>query len=150
MKQMAPLYTAFDHPTYQKLISRHIKDVPCMPSSVLTMFQQGAFVVSVTGREWHSVGIDESHEMGINRACKGAIIRPNPDYINRIAQYHRTKSMENLKQQLFPEDKAHKQSHITAPLSATREDYKREQNVQAQLDTIKRNSLFQLVVLTVA
>ncbi len=138
MKQMAPLYTAFDHATYQKLIGRHIADILCMPPPVLTMFQQGAFVVSVTGREWHSVGIDECHEMGINRACKTAIVRPNPDYINRIAKYipYRTKSLENLKYQLFPEDKLQGQSCIMSPFSTARCDYKREQNIQAQLEVI--------------
>ncbi len=40
-KQMAPVFTAFDHPNYQKLIGRHIADILCMPSSVQTMFQRG-------------------------------------------------------------------------------------------------------------
>ena len=30
------------------------------------MFEQGALVVSITGRVWHSVGINEAHEMLIN------------------------------------------------------------------------------------
>ena len=29
------------------------------------MYQQGAFVVSINGRPWHSVAIDESHEMQV-------------------------------------------------------------------------------------
>lgn len=62
MKQMAPIFTAFDHPTYQRLIARHINDVLCMPQPLLTMLQQGGFVVSISGWPWHSVGIDEAHE----------------------------------------------------------------------------------------
>ena len=87
VKQMASVFTAFNHANYLKLISRHLTDVLCMPQSILTMFEQGAFVVSITGRAWHSVGIDEAHEMLINRACKMSIVRPSPDYVNRIAQY---------------------------------------------------------------
>lgn len=37
IKQMAPIFTAFDHQNYQKLLGRHIADTLCMPSSVLTM-----------------------------------------------------------------------------------------------------------------
>ena len=59
-------------------------------------------MVSITGREWHSVGIDEGHEMMINKACKMSIIRPTPDYINRIVRYlpYRNKAIENFKSQL--------------------------------------------------
>jgi len=104
MKTMAALFTAFDHPNYQKLISQHLEDVLTMPAPIITMFQQGAFVVSICGRPWHSVAIDESHEMLINKDCKTSIVRPLPDYINRIARYipYRTKSVKNLQQQLFP------------------------------------------------
>ena len=63
LKQMAPVFTAFDHPTYQKLISNHISDLLDLPSSIMLMLAQGAFVVNITGREGHSVAIDEAHEM---------------------------------------------------------------------------------------
>ncbi len=114
MKQMAPVFTAFDHPNYQKLIGRHLADVLCMPTQVLTMFKQGAFVASVSGRAWHSIGIDEAHKMLINRACKTSIMRPNPDYINRIAWYipFRSKTLENLRKQLFPEERLQSGSSI--------------------------------------
>lgn len=45
--------------TYQKLIANHVADILCMPTSILAMFQQGGFVVSITGRAWHSVGSDK-------------------------------------------------------------------------------------------
>ncbi len=90
---MPPLYIAFDHPTYQKLLSN----------------------CTTTPKLHHP----------------DSPISPPQDKVNREP---------DLKQQLFPEDKAHKQSHITAPLSAARSDYKREQNVHAQLNSIRRNS----------
>ena len=134
MKLMAPIFAAFDHQTYQKLNGRHIADVLCMPPTLLTMFQQGGFVVSVTGRVWHSVGIDEAHEMLINRACKTAIVRPNLDYINRLAQYipHRIQILDNLKEQLFKEEMEQQCKHsITSPITTERPDQKHEQNIQA-------------------
>ena len=63
IKLMVPLFSAFDHKTYQKIIGQHLADVLTMPDNILTMSKQGAFVVSISGREWHSVGIDEAHEM---------------------------------------------------------------------------------------
>ncbi len=36
-----------------------------MPTTILAMYQQRAFVVSINGRPWHSVAIDESHEMQV-------------------------------------------------------------------------------------
>ena len=70
MKFMAPVFTAFDHHIYQNLISAHVADILTMPNAVVAMFQQGAFVVSITERPWHSVGTDESHEMHYNKDCK--------------------------------------------------------------------------------
>jgi hypothetical protein len=104
IKLMAPVFTAFNHTTYQKLISQHISDILCMPPAIIAMFQQGAFVVNIRGNAWHSVGIDEAHEMLINKSSKTAIVKPNPDYISRVAHYlpHRTAALENLTSQLFP------------------------------------------------
>ena len=73
IKLLVPLFSAFDHNTYQKVIAQHIADVLTMPPNILAMFQQGAFVVSIRGREWHSVGLDEAHEMLINKQCTSTI-----------------------------------------------------------------------------
>ena len=77
LKQMAPIFTAYDHHTYQKVISNHLADVQNMPLSILAMFRQGAFVVSLSCRPWHSIGIDEAHKMKINKDLKTAIYMPN-------------------------------------------------------------------------
>ena len=143
MKKMAPLFTAYGHQTYQKVIANHIADIICMPTAILTMFQQGGFVVSITGRPWHSVGIDEAHEMLINKSCKTAIVRPSKDYINRVAHYlpYRTKAIENLKQQLFPESTA-KYKPIEGAISNQCNDIKFMHNVQAQMKLIEEKCLF--------
>lgn len=104
IKNMAPVFTAFDHAIYQKLIANHISDLLSLPQSVLLMFEQGAFVVNICGRSWHSVGLDEAHEMLTSGQCKSAITKPNPDFINRISKYmtHRAEALEHIKQQNFP------------------------------------------------
>ncbi len=35
MKLMAPVFTAFNHPTYQGVISQHLADLLSMPTSIL-------------------------------------------------------------------------------------------------------------------
>ena len=62
------------------------------------------FVVNIQGRPWHAVAIDEAHEMLINKSCKATIVKPNPDFISRIARYipHRTKIFENIISQILP------------------------------------------------
>lgn len=142
MKLMAPVFTVFDHSTYETQISQHLADLLCMPPTILTMFEQGAFVVSICATEWHSVAIDEAHEMLINKECKTSIVRPSRDYINRIAHYipYRTKALQNLKQQLFPEQV--REETIQSPFSSKNSDYKFIQNVQVQMNLIDSHNLF--------
>lgn len=45
VKQMVAVFTAFDHSNYLKLISRHLADMLTISESIVTMFEQGAFVV---------------------------------------------------------------------------------------------------------
>ena len=81
IKSMAALFTAFDRPKYQKLIPQHIVDLLTIPE-VLSHLKKGEFTVSIRGRAGHSVGIDEAHEMCINKDCKEYITRPSADNIN--------------------------------------------------------------------
>ena len=146
MKLMAPTFTAFDHPTYQKLISQHLADLLSMPAPIMTMFEQGTFVVSILGRPWHSVAIDESHEMMINKDCKTSIVRPIPDYIARFAKYipYRSKSIKKtLQKQLFPTSKTSGKT-TKSLLSSKPDDIKAKKNIAAMIQTIQANNLFQL------
>ena len=145
IKQMAPIFSAFDHIHYRRLISKHLSDLLTMPQSILTMFEQGAFVVSVTGRHWHSVAIDECHEMLINKSCKTSIVRPIPDYISRIARYlpYRTKALENLSCQIFPGQQ--KREQTVALLSSKPVDIKQEHNISAQIRAISDSGMLQVV-----
>ena len=134
---MAAVFTTFDHGTCHKLITQHLEDIAKMPASILTMFRHGAFVVSVTGRPCHSVGIDESHELLINKDCKQSIIHPLPDYINRMVQHltYRSKAIKNIQSQLFPstpDNKTNTTAYTTKP-----NDSKSEQNINAMVSLLQ-------------
>jgi len=53
-----------------------------------------------------------------NKAYKMSVVRPSPDFINRIALYlpYRTTALESLNHQLFPvESKSHTEA-VSSPL----------------------------------
>ena len=66
----------------------------------------GGFTVSILGRPGHSVGIDEAHEMCVNKDCKEFITRPSGDYINRVARFLpiRAKAMETSRPNSFQKE----------------------------------------------
>ena len=41
-----------------------------LTESILPMLVQGTFVLNISGKEWHSIAIDEAHEMLLNKQCK--------------------------------------------------------------------------------
>ena len=67
VKKIVALFTSLDHTTYQKVITDHLTEIANIPSSVLAMFKQGAFVLSITGREFYSVGLTKANEMLMNK-----------------------------------------------------------------------------------
>ena len=103
IKLMTSIFTAFDHQTYRRFIAQHLADIKSIPIST---FRKGGFTVSLNGRPWHSVALDEAHEMKINKECKTSIVCPTRDYLNRVAGYipYRAKCIANLHMQLFPEE----------------------------------------------
>ena len=147
LKLMAPLFSAFDHFNYRKLIAQHIADIQCMPDSVIQLFRKGGFVVSITGRSWSSVAIDEAHEMCINKACKTSIVHPSKDLMNRISGYlpYRSKCMENLKKQLFPENQTPNDDlSLQSFYSNNTNDQKSARNVKANITLINSSGLLDL------
>ena len=147
IKAMAAGFSAFDHPMYQRLITNHMLDLIRMPQEVIQFFRAGGFVVSITGRYFHSVGIDEAHEMLINKQTKQAIVRPTKDYINRIAQYipYRMRIVDKLKEEILPLNKQKSEVKFS-PFTSNSATEKSEANVQAQMKQINEANL--LPVLT--
>ena len=50
----------------------------------------------------HSVGLDEAHEMCINKEGKSSFVRPTKDNHGRLVQYfpYRSRAIKNLKEQV--------------------------------------------------
>ena len=142
-KLMAPLFTAFDRPKYSKLIPHHFLEMHTIPDMVLAHLKRGAFTVSILGRACHSVGVDEAHEMCINRECKEFIIRPSADYISRTAASLpvRSKAITNLEQQIFADRKSPTVEKITSLHTTDPECMKHTSNVQAQIQKLKTDSV---------
>ena len=70
IKSMAAVFSAFDRPIYQHLIPQHLADLLCFPTPVTEHLQRGAFTVHLTEGNGHAVGLDEAHEMKINKDAK--------------------------------------------------------------------------------
>ena len=113
-----------------------------MPSGIVIAFCHGAFVVSISGKSWHSVAIGEAHEMLINKECKNAATRPTADSINRLVHYlsYRTKALENAKKQLLPESNVSYKA-TCLPFSSSSSDVIFEKNVLAIMNMVEINSL---------
>ena len=99
---MIPVFTAFDRPTYCKVLPQHLADCLLLPAHILEDLKQGGFSVSITGRPWHSVGLDEAHEMLINKDCKQLVVHPTKEFVNRQSLYFAFRSavLHNTKRQL--------------------------------------------------
>ena len=83
IKCMAPIFTAFDRNLYSKLIPYHLAILQQFPKDLLNALETGAFTVSLTGKQWKSVAIDEAHEMCVNRDLKEAIVHPTEKYLQK-------------------------------------------------------------------
>ena len=141
LKLMAPVFQAFDRPTYQQLIPQHLKDLACMPRPILEHLDAGGFSVHLTPSQWHAVALHECHEMKINKDAKLAIIHPNPQCIKHLSNYlpFRSACINNLSAQLFPE--RYRQS-ATFLHQATSKDKTAEKNVQQMFDCIEQHGMF--------
>lgn len=140
---MAALFTAFDRNNYQKLIAQNIHDILTIPHEVLELLCNGGFTVSITGRPCHSIGIDEAHEMCINKDCKEFITRPSGGYINRIARFLpvQVKAMKNLQSQVFPERNQKSDNQTITSIHATDAATKKlDMNIHKQVKKLESSS----------
>ena len=66
LKKMVPLFSAFDHTCYQKLIPQHLLDVFKLPNCLKVHMKRGAFSIRLTPKDWCGIALDECHETKIN------------------------------------------------------------------------------------
>ena len=99
--------------------------------------------MSILGRPCHFIGIDETHEMCINKECKEFIIRPSGDLMNRTATFLpiRSKAIKNFEVQVFSEKESPSLKQITSLYSTDSESKKHECNVRAQESKITADSI---------
>ena len=109
-------------------------DLLSFPTEVKNFFQKGAFVVSITGHDWHCVGVNEAHEMLINKVCKTSIMHPTKDYISRITHYlpYWARCIDNIKKELFVEDST-QNNEPTSLISRVPAHKKSEENIITQI-----------------
>ena len=143
IKSMAALFSAFDRQKYQKLIPQHITDLLTIPKDDLSKLESGGFTVSIKGRPCHSIGVDEAHEMCINKDCKEFVTRPSAEYMNRIALFLpvRAEALKKFENEIFPDKK--REPHVSTEIFCTKEpDTKKfEENVRKQVNKLTTSTL---------
>ena len=150
LKEIAPLVCAFDRPTYSKLVPDHIMDLLCLPSEISIQFEAGAFAVALGDRKSHCVGLDEAHEMGINKGIKQLVVRPTKDNMQRLAtvMHHRAKIQNSLTSVAGTAYKEPQHSHHLPDKVTTKVSYttkKIETNITKMMSTLQQSNTFEVV-----
>lgn len=87
LKNLAPLFHAYDRHMYLRLIPNHIADVLTMPICILDHLRSGGFSATKTGKAWQQLALDEAHESFINLDVKDSVRKPSPDLLDTMAVY---------------------------------------------------------------
>ena len=128
------MFSALDRPIYQRLIPQHLADLLCFPKEVMQHVKNGAFTVHLSEGNGHAVGLDEAHEMKINKEAIFSVVRPSPEIMNRISNlmHFRAQCLNSLKKHLDME----MQLPSKVPKSTSR-DRVADGNVQVMLDMME-------------
>lgn len=89
---MAPLFSAFDRTTYQRLIPYHLADLQRYPTNL-----QKGFTISINSGKGHAVALDEAHEMCVNKDLKMAITRPTQSYLQKNISFYAAPNLPSQK-----------------------------------------------------
>ena len=70
LRALLPLIFAYDHNKYEELCCTALMDALTLPSDLNEKFLSGEWTVSVKGRPYHNLALDEAHESVINLRLK--------------------------------------------------------------------------------
>ena len=143
LKEVAPLFHAFDRTTYQDLIVQHIGNIHSYPQEVVDSLESGGFVANISGNSMMSVALDEAHEMLINRETKACLVRTTPAALSKLTGYlpYRSNLLANIKQQIIPKrENSGRESTTFIPRSSLLAN--ETGNVRAFKSVLKRHNLF--------
>ena len=85
VKLLTPLFHAADRHNYSKLLPKHISHMYGLPSYTLDHFKRGGFASNISGINFSSLGLDETHETTINKDCKMSLSRSLPQNMDTLA-----------------------------------------------------------------
>ena len=77
LRALLPLIFAYNHNKYEELCCTAIMDMLTLPNSLIHKFLDGEWTVSVKGRTYHNLALDEAHESVINLRLKAITARPS-------------------------------------------------------------------------
>ena len=77
LKEMCPLFTAFDRVNYLKILPQHFAEILCLPENIRHCLEKGGVVCNVRGTKMHAVALDKAHEMLVNKDIKISVVRPS-------------------------------------------------------------------------
>ena len=142
LKLMAPLFCAYDRTTYQRLIPNHLAAIQTFPPKIIECFKKGGFAINLKGGNGHYVGLDEAHEMCINKDMKEAIVRPTKTYLQKTSLFlrHRIDIHKALMKQLFQKPAETEDTKPTV-YDNTSEVKKREENINSMISAIEDSHL---------
>ena len=136
LKEMTPVFAAFDCEVYGRIIPNHLADL-LYPTEILLSLSSGGFTVHITGEPWRAVALDEAHEMCINKDLKTAITYPTEAYLQKTSLFMncQVKLTNNFVNQLFPEkDSVHVEQ--TTIIDNSSEAVKCEKDIVKMTETI--------------
>ena len=100
-------------------------------------------MVSLRGRTCHSIGVDEAHEMCINKDCKMCITKPSADYIQRVAKFLpvRSRAIKNFEKQVYTEHEETDANNIKSLFTKHEAEKKQQMNVECQENRLASSQL---------
>ena len=87
LKHICRLAKVKDYRFYSRLLSQNLVDIHGLPKAVKEHFENGGFVMNVSGRKSHCQGLDEGHESCINKDVKAALNTCSEQSISKAIRY---------------------------------------------------------------